>query len=174
MIDALVKEAKKGSKSAFEQLIIYYKNDLYNIARTRLMQIDDIEDAVQETIISAYQSIHKLRNVSKFKSWLITILINKCNYIYKQKNITQVSFEAINGENYLLQESKYDSNIEFDNLLNILDRDEKTVILLYYSEGYNSKEISKMLNINDSTIRNIISRAKNKIKNQLKEVKNYG
>ena len=72
-----------------------------------------------------------------------------------------------------MQESKCDSNIEFDNLLNILDRDEKTVILLYYSEGYNSKEISKMLNINDSTIRNIISRAKNKIKGQLKEVNNY-
>lgn len=174
MINDLVRMAKKGDKNAFEELIVYYKNDLYNIARTRLFQIDDIEDAVQETIISAYQGLDKLRNNSKFKSWLITILINKCNHIYKQKNLSEVSFEAISGENYMSQDQELESNIDFDYLMRSLNVDERTVIYLHYSESYTSKEISKILNINDSTIRNIISRAKNKIKNSLKEIQNYG
>lgn len=72
------------------------------------------------------------------------------------------------------QDQELESNIDFDYLMRSLNVDERTVIYLHYSESYTSKEISKILNINDSTIRNIISRAKNKIKNNLREVQNYG
>lgn len=58
--------------------------------------------------------------------------------------------------------------------MKILSKDERTILLLYYSEGYKTKEIGKLLNINDSTIRTIISRAKKKIEKQLKEENIYG
>lgn len=171
----LIKEAKRGDKLAFQQIINYYENTLYKIARTRLNSIEDIEDAIQETIISAYKSIHKLYNISKIKSWLITILINQCNYIYKQtKQSDTIPIDLIEEKNYISDLSKTNSNIEFDSLMKILNKDERTVLLLYYSEGYNTKEIGKILNINDSTIRNIISRAKKKIEKELKEERIYG
>ena len=70
--------------------------------------------------------------------------------------------------------SKNNTSIEFDTLMKILSKDERTILLLYYSEGYKTKEIGKLLNINDSTIRTIISRAKKKIEKQLKEENIYG
>lgn len=172
----LIKRAKKGDKVAFEKIILYYQNDLYKIAKTRLRENDDIDDAIQETIISAYKSIHSLINISKFKSWLITILINKCNYIYKQKKKNNnISYEAIQASQCILQEtSKVNLNIEFENLMSLLNDDEKTILVLYYYEGYKTKEIAKILKMNESTVRNKISRAKKKIEKDLKEVSKDG
>lgn len=175
MINEFVKKAKKGDKKAFEKLIVYYQNDLYKIAKTRLKENDDIDDAIQETIISAYKSIKYLFNDSKFKSWLITILINKCNYIYKQKEkIKTISYDYLDGEKYISPKIEFESNIEFNNLMDLLNNDEKTILVLYYCEGYKSKEIAKILKMKDSTVRNKILRAKKKLKNDLEEVYKYG
>ncbi len=159
----IIKRAKKGDINAFEDIILYYKNDLYKIARTRLNRNEDIDDAIQETILSAYQSLNKLINVSKFKSWIITILINKCNYIYKQ-NVNIISYDYIEGEKLILTSEELDSNIEFDDLLNELDKDEKTILVLYYCEGYKTIEIAKMMHINNSTVRTKMHRARKKLK----------
>lgn len=171
MEDKLIKRAKNGDINAFEEIILYYKNDLYKIARTRLFNIEDIEDAVQETIISTYKSIHKLRNISKFKSWIITILINNCNHIIKEKNNLNISYDTIDAENFIGQ--SISTSIEFEDLLKFLNIDERTILTLYYSENYTSKEISKILKMNDSTVRTKISNAKKKIEKILKEDKNY-
>lgn len=171
----LVKQAKKGNKKAFEEIILHYQNDLYRIAKTRFNDEEDINDAIQETIISAYESIGKLFNTDKIKSWLITILINKCNHIYKQKQKNNfISYDNINAERYVSSLDKNDSDLEFNNLINLLNDDEKTIIVLYYAEGYKTKEIVKILKMKESTVRNKILRAKRKIQNDLEEVSNYG
>ena len=69
---------------------------------------------------------------------------------------------------------KNDSDLEFNNLINLLNDDEKTIIVLYYAEGYKAKEIAKILKMKESTVRNKILRAKRKIQNDLEEVSNYG
>lgn len=85
-MEQLVEQAKSGDRDAFEKLIMLLEKDLYRIAKLRLNNKEDIFDAVQETIIIAFQSIHKLRQPKYFKTWLIKILINQSNSIYKQKN----------------------------------------------------------------------------------------
>ena len=162
----LVKKAKNGDKEAFNDLIIYYQNDLYNIAKCKLHNEDDVCDAIQETILNAYSHIDSLKNSYKFKSWLIKILINECNKIYlKYKN----NCLEINDELILSTEDIGSSNIEFLDLINKLNKDEQEIFILYYEEKYSTKEISNILNINENTIRSKISRGKEKIKNSLKE-----
>lgn len=85
-MEQLVEQAKSGDREAFEKLIMLLEKDLYRIAKLRLNNKEDIFDVVQETIIIAFQSIHKLRQPKYFKTWLIKILINQSNSIYKQKN----------------------------------------------------------------------------------------
>ena len=169
MINELIRQAQKGNCDAFEEIILGYKNILYKIAKTRLSNIDDIEDAVQETIISAYQSIYKLRDITKFKSWIITILINKCNRINKKKNKSNVSYEEIDVERYA-GKCDVSTSIGFDELISILSKDEKTIMTLFYSEDYTSKEISKILKLNENTVRRKISDARKKIERKIKEV----
>lgn len=173
-MNKLVKKAKNGDKKAFEQLILYYQEDLYKIAKAHLFIEDDINDAIQETIILAYEYIGNLTNISKFKSWLIRILINECNAIYrKKKQENSVSYDSLEIEKYIKQDYEMKNNLEFYSLISNLDTEEKSILILYYVEGYKPKEISKILDINNNTVRSKILRAKNKIKNDLKEDYQY-
>ena len=84
-LDELILMAQAGDEEAFANMILYIKDDLYKIAKTRIANETDIEDAIQETMIETYKSIKKLNDPNKFKKWVIKILINKCNRIYRRK-----------------------------------------------------------------------------------------
>lgn len=175
MIKKLVKKAIDGDKNAFSNLILYFQQDLYKIAISRLPQESDAYDAIQETIIAAYSSISKLSNTTSFKSWLIKILINKCNDIYRKQNkVINISFEENDCENYISTDYiENNSNLEFYNLLNLLNENERTILVLHYLEGYSLCEIAQILDTNSNTIRSRLLRAKKKIEDNLKE-ENYG
>ena len=83
-MEKLIKRAKEGDKEAFTQAILLIKNDLYKIAKVRTSNEDDIQDIIQETMMDAYKYIKKLKETSKFKSWIIKILINNCSKYYKK------------------------------------------------------------------------------------------
>ena len=85
-MEELIKRAQKGDKEAFTEIILSIRNELYKIAKTRIINENDIDDIIQETMIEAYKSIKKLRNLKKLKMWVIKILINKCNKFYKRKS----------------------------------------------------------------------------------------
>lgn len=171
MFENLVKKAQNGNKEAFEKLIKQYQDILYIVAKSHLHQEDDVYDAIQETIISVYESIHQLKNICSFKAWMIKILINKCHTIYQEKNkIRQVSVEELEYEKYFYENNNLFSDIEFENLLKPLSEEEKLIMILYFSKQYKTKEIAEVLALNESTIRSKIKRAKKKIENDLKGV----
>ena len=169
-MEELVAEAKKGDKDAFTQLILNIEDDLYKIARTRLNDQEDILDVIQETIISAYKSINKLKKNELFKKWIIKILINKCNDQYRQKIFIELDDNTI--EEQELNNSKIDleENLNFDCLMKILNNDERIIMTLFYAEEYTTKEIGEMLKTNENTIKTRIRRAKEKIKNKYRGV----
>lgn len=156
--------AKKGNKDAFSNLIDSVKMDLYKIAKTRLHREDDILDAIQDTIVCAYKFIGNLNKPENFKKWIIKILVNKCNDIYNKRKNNQISIEDINEEVYSFVPEEFD-DMQMKDILRNLKDDEKLIITLYYLEDYTSKEISKLLGMNENTIKTKISRAKDKIKN---------
>ena len=82
--ESIVLRAKKNDKDAFTELILNIEECLYNVARIRLKSEEDINDAIQETEIIAFKSIKKLEHPKYFKTWIIKILINECNKIYRK------------------------------------------------------------------------------------------
>lgn len=165
-MEELVEKAKKNDEQAFNELILLVQKEIYLIAKAKLKNEDDMADAIQETILSCYRNLKKLRNSSLFKTWLIKILINECNKIYKKRKKYNISYEDKEVENYLVVEDNSFDNISFDILIRNLKDDEQLILTLYYYSNYSTKEISKILKINESTIRSKIFRAKEKLKNQ--------
>lgn len=165
-MEKLINDAKDGDVNAFTKIIYDIRIDLYKIARTRLSSSEDIEDAVQETIIEAFNSLKSLRQPQYFKKWIIKILVNKCNRIYKYKKRYNISFEELEVENFIGDDSieKTDNFIEFDLMLKSLNYDEKIATVLYYLEDYTTKEISKILKTSENTIKSRLRRAKIKMK----------
>ena len=168
-MDELILMAQAGDEEAFANMILYIKDDLYKIAKTRIANETDIEDAIQETMIETYKSIKKLNDPNKFKKWVIKILINKSNRIYRRKYKTDISIDEYNVETL-----KFNNIIDVENKLNfydiikILNYEERLIIILYYMEDYSVKEIKSILKMNENTINTHLYRARQKIK------KNYG
>ena len=173
-MDELILMAQAGDEDAFTKMILYIKDDLYKIAKTRIAKTrianeTDIEDAIQETMIETYKSIKRLKDPNKFKKWVIKILINKCNRIYRRKYKTDISIDEYNVEtlksnNIIDVENK----LNFYDIIKILNYEERLIIILYYMEDYSVKEIKSILKMNENTINTHLYRARQKIK------KNYG
>lgn len=152
------------NKEIFIEEILKYKQLLYRIALTRLANEEDINEAIQETIISAYNNLYQLKDKSKLKSWIVKILINKINYIYNKTNHKIISFEET--QKYVSNEEKYDSNLKIDmeRALNKLKYKERLIIMFRYYEMYSIKEIADLLKMNENTVKTKIRRSIEKIK----------
>ena len=168
-MEELVEKAKKGDNKAFSELIIGLENDLYKIAKIRLNDENNIEDAVQETILDAFKHIRKLRNNKFFKTWIIRILINNCNQIYRKNSKENFVDESILENKYFSEDNtkEIDSKLDFFILLEGLNYNEKIAISLYYLYDFSNKEIAKILRIPVGTVKNRISRARKKIKDRM-------
>lgn len=162
----LVEKAINGEEQAFTELILNYRQDLYKIALTRLHTEDDIEEAIQETMISAYKNMKSLKDTDKFKKWIIKILINKCNEIYRKRIFKFVPFDEVDKYKIIDNNTELDSELDFYSIINSLDKKERTVMVLYYSEKYTTKEIAQILDKNENTIKTILRRAKLKLKDK--------
>lgn len=167
-MENLIEKAKDGDQIAFTELMLQIKDELYKVAKIRLKNDDDVFDVIQETMISAYKSLKKLKHNEYFKTWVIRILINECNKFYKLKKHEQEdSYELIS--NTLISCDETDAQINFKFICDKLGKEEGTIILLYYMEKYTDKEIGEILNMKENTVRTKRNRIKNKIKNIYKE-----
>ncbi|MBP3832191.1 MAG: sigma-70 family RNA polymerase sigma factor [Clostridia bacterium] len=145
-------------------LIYEMRHELYKIARCRLSCEDDIEDAVQETMIETFRSIKKLKKLESYKKWVIKILINKCNHIYKKNKDRNISFENVEGKT--IYQNKYEQleELDFYSILKGLKYEERMILTLFYLEDYSIKEISKVMKLNENTVKTKLKRGKDKIR----------
>ena len=164
-----IKKAQNGDKQAFCRVIENVERKLYIIARSRLTNTEDIKDAMQDAIMYAYINIKKLKEVEKFNAWIVKILINSCNKIYNQKKINIFSYSEFDENKFKYESDLIDleNNMNFFNIIDFLDVQEKTLITMYYLDEYTTKEISEILDINESTLRSKLSSIRNKIKMHL-------
>ena len=119
-------------------------------------------------MIEAYKNIKKLKYNQYFKTWIIKILINKCNKQYQKNKKENISYEQNNFENQI-NENEIQTDIDFYILISKLEYEERIVITLYYLERYKTKEIAKILRKNENTIKTKLSRGKKKLKRYLEE-----
>lgn len=175
-MDKLVKKAIKGDKKAFIEIIQPLERKLYLIAKSKLKNEEDAKDAIQETLYYGYKNIYQLREVEKFESWIISILINNCNKFYKQHdNAYHISYEESQsnkiGDN---QYAKIDNKIDFFILLELLDEIEKEIFIMFYVQEYTINKISNEINMNENTVKTKLRRARQKIQDYIERWEKYG
>lgn len=164
-----LKNQQIKSEEEFLDFMKQMKGDLYRIAKARLLQDEDIYDAIQETTIISYQYIKKKKYIDNIKTWIIRVLINECNHIYRRqkKQVDLFEKEAVyKVESYTLIDD-VDSKISFDKIVSSLKYKERIIISLYYGSRYTTKEISDILRINENTVKTKISRAKKQIQKEI-------
>jgi len=73
---ALIEAAKKGSATAFADLVRSYREGLLRFLLTRSSSYADAEDALQDTLINAYRYLNSYDSRWRFSTWLYRIAIN--------------------------------------------------------------------------------------------------
>ena len=172
MEELLKKLNRNNDDIVFEEIINKVQKQLFIIAKARLRDDSLAEDALQETFISLYLNINKIKDEKKLKAWLTKTLINKCNDIMRKNKIYSFKCDYNILENNLYSNNQYDdlnNHIDIFRIINLLNVEERTIIIMFYSKKYTIKEISKILNINENTIKTKISRIKKKLKKYLEE-----
>ena len=134
---------------------------MYRVAFSILKTEEEISDAISNTTVIVFEKMHTLKNAEFFKTWLIRILINECNKIHRQNK------KIIYLENYnqtdLVYNDKYD-DFGVRQAIKKLDEDLKTMVILYYFEDFNIKEISEIQKLPEGTVKSRLSRARKKIR----------
>lgn len=162
----LVAEAKLGNNEAFGQLVEENKLKMYKVAKSILKNEDDVCDAIQNALLSAYTNIGKLQNNQFFSTWLIRILINKSYDIANKNqkvysNVTDI--DEYNTNDNLKSYDTYESESLIENVLNKIDDDLRTITVLYYYNDYSVSEIARIVDIPEGTVKSRLSRARSKI-----------
>ena len=155
----LIKKARSGDPEAFIALIDAHRQSMYKVARGFFNEPMDIEDALSDTVISCWEHLSKLKRRETFKTWLIRILINKCNDI-KRRNRNLVSLELI-GETAATSPGPGDT--DFETLISALSPAYRAVIVLHYSEGYKAREIADMLGLPVGTVTSRLKRGREQL-----------
>ena len=155
----------------------------YNYAFHLTLNEDNAKDLVQDTYLRAFRFIESFQKGTNAKAWLFRILKNSFinNFRKKVKEPAKVDYQEV--ENIYNSEDT-ELNVTADlrvevlqsmigdevaNALNALAIDFRTVIILCDIEGFTYEEMSKILDIPIGTVRSRLHRARNLLKDKLKE-----
>ena len=142
------------------QLVESNKQSMYMIARSYLSNDEDIADAIQDAIESCWRNLDQLEKPAYFRTWMTRILIHKCiDIIRKNRREHPVSdFPEYGAEHKDLD------NYEFSELMKSLDEKYRTILLLYYGEGFKISEIAQLLDMEENTVKTRLSRGRQKFR----------
>lgn len=149
------------TKEEINRIVRTYTASLLRLAFTYTKNLSDAEDVVQEVMVKLITKRPEFENVDHEKAWLIRVTINiSINYMKAAK---KRSFVSLGYDVSGIEKSDY-------GLLEMLEKlpdKYKSVMYLYYYEGYSVKEIAQILNRQVSTITTWMSRGRKKLKDYL-------
>lgn len=166
----------------FEKELLPHIEALNTFAYHLTFQEEDAADLVQDTYLKAFKFLDKYDTGTNAKAWLFKILKNIYINEYRRKNRRpkQVDYEEASGFHegddlalvsyYDLREDLFDHIMgdEVSGALQELPEEFKTIIFLCDIEDFSYEEISKILEIPVGTVRSRLFRARNMLKDKLK------
>lgn len=158
-METLVKKAKMKNPDAFTELMKSQMQSMYRTAKAILMNDEDVADAIQDTLLACWEELHQLKVDRYFKTWMTKILVNNCCRIIRSGR--RITYTAELPER--VSEESVD-NLEWREAMSSVDEKYRIVLILFYAEGFHTKEIAKILGIADSTVRTRLARGREQLK----------
>lgn len=154
-------------QSEFQAAVLQYQDMVYRIALHQFGVPQDAEDAVQEVFLRLYMEKKPFESGGHLRRWLIRVSINVCKDALKSPwRKRRVPMEAIPDQ------PVFDRPEERELYQAVMSLPEKyrTVLDLFYYEELSTKEIAALLGLRQSAVTTRLSRAREQLKEHLKEV----
>lgn len=147
-------------------------NAILRLAYSYLHNMEDAEDILQETLIKFVTTKPVFENEKHRKAWLLTVAANlaKNRIEYNRVRSSEELNEEIAG--VAPEEEEDDLSYVWEAVKKLPDN-QREVIHLFYQEGYKTAEIANILGRKEATIRSDLKRARDKLKEILKEANDF-
>lgn len=171
----IIKEAQAGKMSAFNKLFYKYKPFVEKVLYSYLKDWDEARDLTNVVFMKVYRKLSKFTAYDSFGGWLRILSKNTAiDYLRKLENtgiVMDVEEEGLTSNESITSEgTEIVNRITFDQLLSEFDNLSpiaRKVCDLYYDKNMRVKDISRALNIPTGTIKSMLFRTREKIKQQL-------
>ena len=148
----------------FSRLLQDVLPKLYNIAKLKIHNLDDVDDIIQETTINAFYNFKNLKNKNTFPQWIIQILINECNKTYKKKYRQKELFTKIHtlahAENNISSIDELISTMSFKSLISSFTQKDQDILTLHYECDFSVKDIALIIKLKESSVKSRIYRCR--------------
>lgn len=154
--------------SFFIETVDANKTAMFRLAYSIVLNKEDAEDVVSESILKAYSHLYELRNTKKMKAWLFQILVNESKTCLRKRKRIELVDDFSKFENRI---SETDNGTSSDLLEYVYQLEDiyKEIIILYYFEQFHIREIAKILNLSEGTVKSRLFRARSELKKFLEE-----
>ena len=156
------------------EIIKKNKTQLYKVAKSILNDEEDINDAIQETLINAYNKIDTLKNKKYIETWITRILINKCYDIIDKNKVHERKVQKAIDTYSNYENDNFEQRTIVQKAVSQIDEDLKLIVIMYYYNQFSVKEISKIMGIPSGTVKSKLSRARTKLYEILKREEEQG
>lgn len=181
----LIREAQRGSRVAFEELVRQYDQSVLRLAYHLTGSEQDAQDVYQEAFLKAYRHLGSFRFECSFYTWIYRIVTNLClDHLRKRKTRREEApvVTDSDGTEYSLIDNVADeragANPEHDLMrrelgakigtaLEKLTPRERVVFELKHYQGLKLRTIGEMLNTTEETAKNTLFRATQKLRGTL-------
>ncbi len=163
MIDiSLIEECKGGNFNNFSKLVGLASPFAFSVAFRMLGDEDQAKDVVQDTMVTIWHKLNKIKSAEVFKTWMYRIVVNKC-YDQLRKKKRNPEFVADDKTWMLISDTIFeDPSSELENnetaqiinlLTNRLSPKQKAVFILSDLEDMSGDQISEITGMNKSGIK---------------------
>jgi len=185
----LVREAQRGSRAAFEELVRHYDQAVLRLAMHLTGSEHEAQDIYQEAFLKAYKNIGRFRFECSFYTWIYRIVTNLCLDNIRKKQVRKEDApvaKAVDGEQYdvlaQVADKRSGANPERDLMrrelggkiaqaLERLTPRERMVFELKHYQGLKLRTVGEMLNTTEETAKNTLFRATQKLRTALVEMR---
>lgn len=171
----LIQKCKENQYSAQLKVYNLYKDMMYNVSFRIVQNRHDAEDIVQESFIKGFDKVHQIKEEVSLGAWLKRIAVNaSLDLVRKRKKDYWVD------EMHISEEETDEAEIEdfskmtvklIKECMNNLKEKYRVILALYMIEDYNHREISELLGLKESTVRNQYRRGKNQLIEMIQKTK---
>lgn len=172
---AIVARVRGGEESQYASLVNAYQRRIFHFIRSMVRNNEDAEDLTQEVFVRAFFNLRSLKSDTRFKSWLFRIAYNLTLDFVRKKRPKVVDTEDSVRESYV-DRNNPKAELSRDHIkshvrkcLDMLNEQQRNILILCDLEGLSYQEISETLGIPFGTVQSRIFYARQKLKERLIE-----
>jgi RNA polymerase sigma-70 factor, ECF subfamily len=151
----LIDRAKRRDKEAFTTLVLQLGDRLYSVAFRILRDTGRAEDAVQQTLLTAWRELPSLRDPDRLEAWLYRLLVNACYAEIRHTRRWQPGLRVVPLRPPAVDDAQLSvaRDDELERAFRRLSGEQRAVLVMHYYVGLSGAEIGEALGLAPGTVR---------------------